>query len=60
MSSKLLKRAEKYGVKVHLTVTCFDAVVMEAVLNTPSKRRKLVNAPAWLVNEAGAHGVMRI
>jgi spore germination protein YaaH len=57
VSSKLLKRAEKYGVKVHLTVTCFDAAVMEAVLNNPSKRRKLVNALASLVNEAGAHGV---
>jgi MYXO-CTERM domain-containing protein len=57
ISSKLMERSEKYDVKVHLTLTCFSASVMEAVLLSPSKRAKVVGALAELVNDAGAHGV---
>ena len=57
VSKRLLNRADRYGVRVHLTLTCFDASVMEAVLNKSSKRKKLVEEVASLVNDAGAHGV---
>lgn len=57
IAPKLVKRAEKYAVKVHLTLTCFDASVMESVLLSPQKRAKVIQALSTLVNSAGAHGV---
>lgn len=57
IASKLVKRAEKYEVKVHLTLTCFDASVMESVLLSPQKRTRVIQAISSLVNSAGAHGV---
>jgi hypothetical protein len=57
IASKLMKRAEEYDVKVHLTLTCFSESVMESVLLSPQKRAKVVGAVAELVNAAGAHGV---
>lgn len=57
MAERVLKKADKYGVRVHLTLTCFDAQVMEAVLNQPSKRSKLAESVAELVNDYGGHGV---
>lgn len=57
ISSKLMNRSEKHDVKIHLTLTCFSASVMEAVLLSPTKRAKVVREMADLVNDAGAHGV---
>ncbi|MEC7240830.1 MAG: glycoside hydrolase family 18 protein [Myxococcota bacterium] len=56
-AEKVLRKADKYGVRVHLTLTCFDAQVMEAVLNQPAKRSRLAESVAELVNDYGGHGV---
>lgn len=56
-AEQVLKKADKYGVRVHLTLTCFDAQVMESVLNDSSKRSKLARSVADLVNDYGGHGV---
>ena len=57
VAEEVLAKADTYGVRVHLTLTCFDAQVMEAVLNQPSKRSKLAESVADLVNNYGGHGV---
>ena len=49
--------AEPYGVKIHLTLTCFSDSVMDAVLPNPSVRGRTVEALGELVDEYGAHGV---
>jgi hypothetical protein len=46
-----------YGVRVHLTVACFDKTVMTAVLPKPAVRAKMVAALGDLVDAEGAHGV---
>ena len=54
---KAMELAEPHGVKVHLTLTCFDDDVMQSVLPSSSKRAKLVGELADLVDAYGAHGV---
>lgn len=56
-AEQVVKKADKYGVRVHLTLTCFDDQVMVAILNQASKRTKVAEAVADLVNDYGAHGV---
>jgi len=57
IASKVLNKADQYGVKVHLTLTCFSSSVMKSILNSETKRAKVVNAVSDLVNDYGAHGV---
>lgn len=45
------------GVRVHLTLTCFDDGVMAAVLPSESRRATAVDALGTLVDEQGADGV---
>jgi uncharacterized protein (TIGR03382 family) len=57
IAQQVVSKADPYGVKVHLTLTCFDDAVMESILLSASKRTKVVNAVAKLVNDYDAHGV---
>lgn len=57
VAEEAVATAAAHGVKVHLTLTCFDDGVMAAVLGSSTLRTQVVEAVAALVNEAGAHGV---
>jgi spore germination protein len=56
-AARAMELAAPHGVKVHLTLTCFDDDVMASVLPSASKRTKLVNELGELVDAYGAHGV---
>jgi len=56
-AAEAMALAEPYGVKVHLTLTCFDDNVMAAVLPSASRRATLVETLGELVDDYGAHGV---
>ena len=49
--------AAPHGVKVHLTLTCFDDDVMNAVLPDAGRRGALVDTLVAAVDRAGADGV---
>lgn len=49
--------AEPFGVKVHLSLTCFSDAIMGAMLPSASRRATTVRELAQLVEEYGAHGV---
>ncbi len=49
--------AAPHGVKIHLSLTCFDDSVMNAVLPNTSRRASLVATLADAVDRAGADGV---
>ncbi len=53
----LVPRAHEHGVKVHLTLTCFDDAVMEAVLPSPAKRARAIGELKELVDAYDADGV---
>lgn len=46
-----------YGVRVHLSIACFEKSVMSAVLPQPARRQKTIEALGDLVDAQGAHGV---
>lgn len=52
-----LALARPFGVKVHLTVTCFSDAVMGAVLPYEAKRRTTIDELVELVDAYGADGV---
>lgn len=52
-----LALAEPYGVRVHISVICFDDVAMSAVLGDPEKRGLAIDQLRELVEDYGAHGV---
>ncbi len=45
-----------YGVRIHMTVTCFDSSVMTAVLSSASTRNRAVSEIASLINDYGGDG----
>lgn len=57
VAPRAVELAAPHGVKVHLTLTCFDDEVMRAVLPSASRRATLVDQLGDLVEGAGAHGV---
>ncbi len=57
LAPEALDLAAPHGVRVHLTLTCFDDEVMTAVLGDPDTRAVAVDTLAGLVNAQGAHGV---
>ncbi|MFM2247634.1 MAG: hypothetical protein RL071_3708 [Pseudomonadota bacterium] len=57
VAPRAVELAAPHGVRVHLTLTCFDADVMRAVLPSASRRATLVDQLGDLVESAGAHGV---
>jgi GH18 family chitinase len=57
IANELVTAAHGEGVKVHLTVTCFDDAVMDAVLPSATLRAKLVQNLKNLVDGYDADGV---
>ena len=57
IADEAVSMAQQYGVRIHLTVTCFDNSVMSSVLPSSSRRAKAIESLAELVDDAGAHGV---
>ncbi len=57
IAQEAVNRGKAYGVKIHLTVTCFSDSVMDSVLPSPSRRAKAISELASLVDSVGAHGV---
>ena len=57
VAPRAVELAAPYGVRVHLTLTCFDDAVMESVLPSSTRRATLVDQLGDLVEAAGAHGV---
>lgn len=55
--SKALSYANPKGVRVHMTVICFDSNAMASVLGTSTKRTAAINAIVSLVQAYGGHGV---
>ena len=49
----LVSLGHSYGAKVTLTLTCFDDVVIENTLASPTKRQVLIDA---LIDKVGKHG----
>ncbi len=57
IAQEAMNRASPFGVKIHLTVTCFSDSIMGSVLPSPSRRAKAIAELAALVDSVGAHGV---
>ena len=53
----LVPTAHEHGVKVHLTLTCFNEPIMESVLPSPQKRARAVSELQALVEAYDADGV---
>lgn len=56
-ADEALSLAAPYGVRVHVTLTCFDDNIMDSVLSSSTRRTRAANALRDLVNHYGAHGV---
>lgn len=56
-ASKALSLAAPYGVRIHMTVTCFDSNAMSSVLGSSTKRATAISQITNLVNAYGGHGV---
>jgi GH18 family chitinase len=56
-AAEAMQLAAPWGVKIHLTVTCFSDSIMASVLPDPAKRATAIAQLRTLVDQFGAHGV---
>ncbi|MEE2751563.1 MAG: glycosyl hydrolase family 18 protein [Myxococcota bacterium] len=54
---QVVEKADAYGVKVHLTLSCFEPRIQEEVLLNRGLRNRVIEDLVDLVEEGGAHGV---